>query len=73
MEMRTFYSTFLNDILRKEQKYYPAISLSRQKIDDAQSKQQDILLVGTAIVSMVTNKTICKYGALIYGAYRLRA
>ena len=36
-------------------KYYPAVGLSTQKIDEAQYQQQDFLLVGTDIDFMVTN------------------
>ena len=36
-------------------KYYPAVGLSRQKIDEAQSQQQDFLLVVTYIAFVVTN------------------
>ena len=36
-------------------KYYPSVGISRQKIDDAQSQQQDYLLIGTDIAFVVKN------------------
>ena len=36
-------------------KYHPDVGLSRQKIDEAESQQQNFLLVGTDITLMVTN------------------
>ena len=69
--MPTCHSTFLNENLRKQRKKtYPAVGLSNQMIDEAQSHQQEFLLVGTDIAFVVINSTLCQYGALLYGAYR---
>ena len=52
-----------------ETKKSPAVCLSRQKIDEAQSQQQAFLLVGIDIVLVVTTYNLCQYGELIYGPY----
>ena len=53
LAMPTHYSEFLNESMQK--KYYPGVSLSSQKIDDAQSQKQDFLLVGTDIYFVIKN------------------
>ena len=40
MAMPTRYITFLNESLQKQQKYYPAVSLSSQKIYAEKSQQK---------------------------------
>ena len=50
MTMSTRCNTFFNKSLQKQQKYYPAVGLSRQKMYAEKSKKQDFLLVGTYII-----------------------
>ena len=64
--------TFEQEPTKTIKNAYPAVVLSRQKIDEVQYQQQDFLLVGTDITVVVKNSNIYKDGALLYGAYRRR-
>ena len=46
--------------------------ISRQKICEAKSQQQDFMLIGTDVALSVTNSTLCLYGALIYGSVQMK-
>ena len=56
METPTYYSKFLNESLLKQQHiFYLDVGLSKQKIDETEYHQQNVLFVGTDINLMVTN------------------
>ena len=44
---------FLMRAFENNKKSYPDVGISRQKIDDAKSQQQDSLLIGTDIAFVV--------------------
>ena len=72
MAIPTRYSTFLNESLQKQQKYYPAVGLSKQKIYAAKSQQKYFLLVGIDISFVVTNYTHFPDAALICGYLQIK-
>ena len=48
------------------------VAVRRQNICEAQSQQQDFLLVGTDVALVVPNSTVFPAGALIYRTFQIQ-
>ena len=60
------------EIIEKKDLSKSHLGISRQKICEAQSQQQDFLLVGTDVILVVPNQTICPAVSSIYGYLQMQ-